>query len=1066
MEQGSDHLATLLFQISSPAHIPWGDQRWEEVLHGYDVWVHMDGSIPLMEQACRSMTKHAELSSNLAALSIHVTRMLRDLVHDIRTLQFEPEAGRQSVNNERNNEEQALVADFSKRISCVAKARATAGALQLLRLLCHPVIVEASKDPEMSMNIIKEVFIYHTRGDLATDQSAGFPLMHSLLDFITILGTTTTESTVDVLRTPEIYDAAIFSFQLFFVLCGTQLYQHFYSSFESNSPYHYFLDELFRQTNRNNSTNNEDQASDIHNSQTFWSSNRSVGSNSTRSTENGSSHRSKRKIRHKHNRSQPGRRKIWTPKAILETCFEWQLNRPSAPERSISHYYYILAQSAVDAKGGGKPGQDGLYENYMVVQATSPNSNNPPSLDDKSDENVRRSLGESKTYTTRKSLIVDTTKGILTLSESIIFLPFRLLNLVYGVFTVNKKNGFHDLDLAIAMRKLTSSQCSRTRDVLWLSDSLLADLGCSMILFFASNNRNGQKNNAFRMELENLTDNRWDRGDGVPTLPDLPNFESEEKWNTPSQFEKSGTNSENQMPANQQLRIMPPAVTSNCESHLTLNFESLFVAFGRTLHNELGTLLLYTIIQSSPSFAESLAVRSDMDNIVMPLLRTLYFAFRSNIFMAKDFGMNRYSSIITKGPSGTTASDIRDCPFRSQSQLYVIIILLLLFSQDSSFGRDVFRRVTVVTVPWYKERRLKYINLGSVIILTLLRSLIFNLNRLSDVFLLSNCCAVLENLSPSVADLHEYAAMRLVSVTVLIMKKRAKSVVAAIKKSNNISFSKEKNATKQDQQEQNGDHDNANESHLLNMYSEVTHTLLGIIKHGLSATNIEGNVHLIYALVYHQVDFLKLCKTKYSIENKNRNISKKKLHSTKQIARITSVIMKATELIQEDGARSAPKVLKVIERQMSDLKAVAITADHGITNKSLFKRKQNKNHQSNIKDANIHDIVRHHAAGDDKDGDVASNNISSISSSTATEEEFTFLYEEEADPEVFFVPYIWDLIVSVVTAGTMEWKKDDIKVFALLEGGNEQDFDVEQSHVYSDAPLTTGNFSLNADEMV
>ena len=235
MEQGNDLLATLLFQISSPAHVPWGDQRWQEVLHGYDVWVHMDANNPLMEQACQSMTKHAELSSNLAALSLHVTRMLQDLANDIRTLQSEPGVGRQSNSNGTNSVEQVLVADFSKRISSVAKARATSGALQLLRLLCHPVIVEASKDPDTSTNSINEVFVYHTRGDLATDQPAGIPLMHALLDLITTLGkktvtssTSTMESTVDVLRTPEIYDAAIFSFQLFFVLCGTQLYQPFY----------------------------------------------------------------------------------------------------------------------------------------------------------------------------------------------------------------------------------------------------------------------------------------------------------------------------------------------------------------------------------------------------------------------------------------------------------------------------------------------------------------------------------------------------------------------------------------------------------------------------------------------------------------------------------------------------------------------------------------------------------------------------------------------------------------------------------------------------------------------
>ncbi len=1031
MEQGSDQLATLLFQISSPAHIPWGDQRWQEVLHGYDVWVHIDADNPLMERACQSMTKHAELSSNLAALSLHVTRMLRDLVHDIRTLQSE--AGKQSNGTNRN--EEALVDDFSKRISSVAKARATAGALNLLRLLCHPVIVEACRDPHASVNTLKEVFTYHTRGDLAADQPAGFPLIHSLLDLIAVLGTRTgtlssTES--DVLRTPEIYDAAIFAFQLFFVLCGTQLYQPFYSSFESDAPCHYFMDELFRRTNDENGTTTEDES---HNSQLFWSSDKSVGSSTTRSIGNGSSQRSKRRNRHKHKRNKPGRPKIWTPKAILETCLGWQLDRPQAPDRSIAQYYYILAQSTVDAKGGEKPGQDGLYENHMIVQATAPDSDtlaseNGTMGNESGGNTAKHVLGNGGMQATKKNFIVDTTKGIVKLSGTIIFLPFRLLNLMYGALTTNKKNGSHALDRAMAMKKLTNPQYSRTRDILWLSDSLLADLGCSAILFFASNNRNGEKGNIFRMELKHLTDNRWNQGTGGSNLPDLPNFRSEEEGegSVPSMYDQNQKQPLSIDPL-QRIVLFAPA-SGNGDTHLTVNFESLFVSFGNTLHNELGALLLYTIIQSSPSFAEWLAVPSDMDSIVMPLLRTLYFAFRSNTFMAKDYGSKKGSRGTTKSKPGTTVSDIRDCPFRSESQLYVIIILLLLFSQDSSFGRDVFRRVTVVNVPWYKERTLKGINLGSVIILTLLRSLIFNLNRLSDVFLLNNCLAVLENLSPSVADLHEYAAMRLVSVTIILMKKYAKLVVQE----------------KRDAAKHTPDEDNL--SNPLDMYSEATRTLLGIIKHGLSAKNIESNAHLIYALVYHQVDFLKLCKTKYSAAKKNGGTSVKKLYSSKQTSRITSVIAKASELIQDESARSAPRVLRVIEREMMNLKGVIVAVDQEIANK----RKKYNNH---LPDG---DDVQNGMNGKYDDG-----NVSSLQpSATATEEEFTFLYEEEADPEVFFVPYLWDIIVCVVTAGSMEWKKDDIKAFALLDEVDAPDLG---SLVDPDIP-TTGNFSQNADEMV
>ena len=50
---------------------------------------------------------------------------------------------------------------------------------------------------------------------------------------------------------------------------------------------------------------------------------------------------------------------------------------------------------------------------------------------------------------------------------------------------------------------------------------------------------------------------------------------------------------------------------------------------------------------------------------------------------------------------------------------------------------------------------------------------------------------------------------------------------------------------------------------------------------------------------------------------------------------------------------------------------------------------------------------------------------------SSTEDLFT--YEEEADPEVFFVPYVWEIIVSVVTSSSIEWETDKIEVFALLD---------------------------------
>lgn len=118
---------------------------------------------------------------------------------------------------------------------------------------------------------------------------------------------------------------------------------------------------------------------------------------------------------------------------------------------------------------------------------------------------------------------------------------------------------------------------------------------------------------------------------------------------------------------------------------------------------------------------------------------------------------------------------------------------------------------------------------------------------------------------------------------------------------------------------------------------------------------------------------------------------------------IQTVISTASNLIQEDGdARTAPKAMHVLQENMDLLKeAVGSTRD----------------------DAS----------------------------------DFTFTYEEEADPEIFFIPYLWEVIVCVVTASSIEWEKNKIAVFPLLE---EEDEGIDEAH----AP--TGGFASDVNDVV
>lgn len=101
-----------------------------------------------------------------------------------------------------------------------------------------------------------------------------------------------------------------------------------------------------------------------------------------------------------------------------------------------------------------------------------------------------------------------------------------------------------------------------------------------------------------------------------------------------------------------------------------------------------------------------------------------------------------------------------------------------------------------------------------------------------------------------------------------------------------------------------------------------------------------------------------------------------------EISRIHSVIKASAKIIEsQSNARTATKALQVLTENMDQ-----------IQNAVAEKRKKN-----------------------------------------TEKEDFTFTYEEESDPEIFFVPYIWEVIVCAVTASSIEWDTNKIQVFPLLE---------------------------------
>lgn len=169
-----------------------------------------------------------------------------------------------------------------------------------------------------------------------------------------------------------------------------------------------------------------------------------------------------------------------------------------------------------------------------------------------------------------------------------------------------------------------------------------------------------------------------------------------------------------------------------------LPFASLFDTLGMCLADETAVLLLYALVHGNSDFLEYVLVRTDLDTLLMPLLETLYDAGR-----------------------------------RTPNQIYMVLIILLILSQDSSFNASIHKLI-LPSVPWYQERLLHQTSLGSLMVIVLIRTVKYNLSKLRDVYLHTNCLAILANMAPHVHRVSSYASQRLVSLFDMLSRKYTK----------------------------------------------------------------------------------------------------------------------------------------------------------------------------------------------------------------------------------------------------------------------------------------------------
>ena len=89
------------------------------------------------------------------------------------------------------------------------------------------------------------------------------------------------------------------------------------------------------------------------------------------------------------------------------------------------------------------------------------------------------------------------------------------------------------------------------------------------------------------------------------------------------------------------------------------------------------------------------------------------------------------------------------------------LIILLMLSEDEAFSKSIHEiSIAYQDLYWYKERTMTNCTLGSLMFLILTRTIHYNMNKLRDQYLHTNCIATLGNLANKLQNLHPYVCQR------------------------------------------------------------------------------------------------------------------------------------------------------------------------------------------------------------------------------------------------------------------------------------------------------------------
>lgn len=251
-----------------------------------------------------------------------------------------------------------------------------------------------------------------------------------------------------------------------------------------------------------------------------------------------------------------------------------------------------------------------------------------------------------------------------------------------------------------------------------------------------------------------------------------------------------------------------PVPPSKVASLFKIDFNLLYLALCKKASGDAATLLLYLLLHRNHSFKSYILNREDLDLLIVPILKSLYNAPNSN-----------------------------------SHHIYMSLIIILILSEDDGFNETI-HDLKLKNVTWYVERALTDISLGGLLILIVIRTVQYNMLKMRDKYLHTNCLAALANMSAHFRNLHPYVSQRLVSLFETLAKKYNRLV----------SRLKTENAHKDNTVTMEADQESEDTEQDVSVLEEVLRMVLEILNSCLS-TQLGNNPNLIYTMLYNKSTF-------------------------------------------------------------------------------------------------------------------------------------------------------------------------------------------------------------------